>query len=72
MQFIGMARACVCSATGTAGIERRLARRAAAHSAGWPALVAQLAHGGALVCPVRRGEREVLMRFAGGRREAVA
>jgi protein-L-isoaspartate(D-aspartate) O-methyltransferase len=35
------------------------------------ALVAQLKPGGALVCPVKRDGREVLMRFAGGREEAV-
>jgi protein-L-isoaspartate(D-aspartate) O-methyltransferase len=37
-----------------------------------PALVAQLAPGGVLICPVRRGDREVLMRFSGGRSEAIA
>ena len=35
------------------------------------ALSAQLAPGGRLVCPVRRGHRELLMRFTGGREEAV-
>jgi protein-L-isoaspartate(D-aspartate) O-methyltransferase len=37
-----------------------------------PALVAQLKPGGVLICPVRKGDREVLMRFSGGRSEAIA
>ena len=37
-----------------------------------PALVAQLAPGAALVCPVARGRREQLIRFRGGQEEAVA
>jgi protein-L-isoaspartate(D-aspartate) O-methyltransferase len=35
-------------------------------------LVDQLAPGAALVCPVRRGGRELLIRFRGGQAEAVA
>jgi protein-L-isoaspartate(D-aspartate) O-methyltransferase len=37
-----------------------------------PALVEQLAPGGALVCPVDRGGRELLFRFRDGEEEAVA
>jgi protein-L-isoaspartate(D-aspartate) O-methyltransferase len=37
-----------------------------------PALLEQLAPGAALVCPVRRGRREHLMRFRDGEEEAVA
>jgi protein-L-isoaspartate(D-aspartate) O-methyltransferase len=37
-----------------------------------PALVAQLRPGGVLVCPVRKGDREVLLRLSGGRAEAIA
>jgi protein-L-isoaspartate(D-aspartate) O-methyltransferase len=37
-----------------------------------PALVEQLRPGAALVCPVRRGDRELLVRFRDGEREAVA
>src|SRR3954469_542774 len=37
-----------------------------------PALVDQLAPGAALVCPVRRGGRELLIRFRDGQAEAVA
>jgi protein-L-isoaspartate(D-aspartate) O-methyltransferase len=37
-----------------------------------PALLAQLAPGAALVCPVARGQREMLMRFRDGDEEAVA
>ena len=37
-----------------------------------PALFAQLAPGAALVCPVARGRREMLMRFRDGDEEAVA
>jgi protein-L-isoaspartate(D-aspartate) O-methyltransferase len=37
-----------------------------------PTLVAQLKPGGVLICPVRKGDREVLMRFSGGRSEAIA
>jgi protein-L-isoaspartate(D-aspartate) O-methyltransferase len=37
-----------------------------------PALVEQLATGAALVCPVARGRRELLMRFRDGEEEAVA
>ena len=37
-----------------------------------PALVAQLTPGGVLIGPVRRGDREVLMRFSGGLSEAIA
>jgi protein-L-isoaspartate(D-aspartate) O-methyltransferase len=37
-----------------------------------PALIAQLAPDGVLVCPVRRDDREVLVRFRGGRSEAIA
>jgi protein-L-isoaspartate(D-aspartate) O-methyltransferase len=36
-----------------------------------PALLEQLAPGAALVCPVERGGRELLMRFRDGREEAV-
>jgi protein-L-isoaspartate(D-aspartate) O-methyltransferase len=36
-----------------------------------PALLAQLAPGAALVCPVERGGREYLMRFRDGKEEAV-
>jgi protein-L-isoaspartate(D-aspartate) O-methyltransferase len=36
-----------------------------------PALFEQLAPGAALVCPVERGGRELLMRFRDGREEAV-
>jgi protein-L-isoaspartate(D-aspartate) O-methyltransferase len=37
-----------------------------------PALLEQLAPGAALVCPVRRGGRELLIRFRNGEAEAVA
>jgi protein-L-isoaspartate(D-aspartate) O-methyltransferase len=37
-----------------------------------PVLVDQLAAGAALVCPVRRGGRELLIRFRDGEAEAVA
>jgi protein-L-isoaspartate(D-aspartate) O-methyltransferase len=37
-----------------------------------PALLEQLAPGAALVCPVRRGRREQLIRFRDGEEEAVA
>src|SRR2546423_1275574 len=37
-----------------------------------PALVDQLGPGAALVCPVRRGGRELLVRFRDGQAEAVA
>jgi len=37
-----------------------------------PALFEQLAPGGALVCPVARGRHEQLVRFRGGKEEAVA
>jgi protein-L-isoaspartate(D-aspartate) O-methyltransferase len=37
-----------------------------------PALVDQLAPGAALVCPVKRGGRELLIRFRNGEAEAVA
>jgi len=37
-----------------------------------PALVDQLAPGAALVCPVKRGGRELLIRFRDGETEAVA
>ena len=37
-----------------------------------PALMAQLEPGAALVCPVDRGGRELLMRFRNGEEEAVA
>jgi protein-L-isoaspartate(D-aspartate) O-methyltransferase len=36
-----------------------------------PALIEQLAPGAALVCPVERGRREVLMRFRDGEEEVV-
>ena len=36
-----------------------------------PALFEQLAPGAALVCPVERGGRELLMRFRDGREEPV-
>jgi protein-L-isoaspartate(D-aspartate) O-methyltransferase len=37
-----------------------------------PALFEQLAPGAALICPVKRGDRELLTRFRDGQREAVA
>ena len=37
-----------------------------------PALLGQLAEGGALVCPVARGSRELLIRVRGGREERLA
>jgi protein-L-isoaspartate(D-aspartate) O-methyltransferase len=37
-----------------------------------PSLVEQLAPGAAIVCPVDRGGRELLMRFRDGEEEAVA
>ena len=44
---------------------------AAAHDQPPPALFDQLAPGAALVCPVERGRREILMRFRDGQEEAV-
>jgi protein-L-isoaspartate(D-aspartate) O-methyltransferase len=37
-----------------------------------PALLEQLAPGGTLVCPIRRPEGEHLVRFRGGREQAIA
>ena len=37
-----------------------------------PALLEQLAEGGALVCPVARGSRELLIRVRDGREERLA
>jgi protein-L-isoaspartate(D-aspartate) O-methyltransferase len=45
---------------------------ATAQGAPPPALLEQLAPGAALVCPVRRGRREHLIRFRDGEEEAVA
>jgi protein-L-isoaspartate(D-aspartate) O-methyltransferase len=49
-----------------------IAVTAAAEEAPPPALLDQLAPGAALVCPVRRGGEEELMRFRDGEAEAVA
>ena len=36
-----------------------------------PPLIDQLAPGAALVCPIERGRRELLMRFRGGTAESI-